>query len=198
MASTWCGEESAVLSVTGNELVFTFSSHGSSTQCRTQQGCHEPAAKVTRESSLGELAGEVELVTVSLGLIFLLVPPSPGCHPARVRPLFRALGKLPSFCDPGKASGASPGALPRSPAVPAPHRSPAPSWAVSPPSTSSPACRWLSPGVQPGISGEGGSAAGTRASETGTLGKSGEELEGSAARGSVGERRCCRGDSGSL
>lgn len=110
-----------VLAVTGNELVFTFSSHCSSTQCRTQQGCHEPAAKVMRERSLGELAGEVELVTISPGLIFLLVPPSLSCHPAWIRTSFCALGKLPSFCDPEKPLGASPRALPRAPAVPVPH-----------------------------------------------------------------------------
>lgn len=150
MASIWCGEQSPILSVTGNELVFTFSSHGSSTQCHTQQGCHQPAAKVTREMSLGELAGEVELVTISPGLIFLLVPPSLGCHPAWVRSLFRALGKLPSFCAPEKPLGASPGAVPCAPAVPAPDRSPAPSGTVSPPSTSCPTCQWLSPGGEPG------------------------------------------------
>lgn len=105
MASTWCGEQTSVLSVTGNELVFTFSSHGSSPQCHTQ---HDPAAKVTRERSLGELTGVIELVTISLGLIFLLVPPSLGCHPAWIRPLFCAQGKLPSFCDLEKPLGASP------------------------------------------------------------------------------------------
>lgn len=71
MASTWCWEQSSVLSVTGNELVFTFSSHGSSPQCHTQ---HDPAAQVTRERSLWELTGVIELVTISLGLVFLLVP----------------------------------------------------------------------------------------------------------------------------
>lgn len=199
MASTWCGEQSPVLSVTENELVFTFSSHGSSTQCCTQQGCHQPAAKVTREMSLGELAGEIELVTVSQGLIFLLVPASLGCHPAWIRPLFHALGKLPSFRALEKPSGASPGALSCAPAVPAPHRSPAPSGTVSPPSTSCPTCQWLSPAGSQGISAGRGifSKEPNRASETGTLGKPGGVC-GRSARGSVRERGFCRGESGSL
>lgn len=134
------------------------------------------------------------MVTISLGRIFLLVPPSLGCHIARIRPLFHALGKLPSFCDPEKPLGASPGALPCAPAAPAPHRSPTPSWTVSPPSTSCPTCRWLSPAGNQGVCGGRGSAARNRAG-TGTSGQPGG-LCSRGGRGSVRERRFCRGEGG--